>query len=276
MLVISAAGQQAMKYRRAFAVPGSGDAPPRLLPFGPVNDLSMEPVATALLTGSVAAEPAYWKRYRGGRAGKLWVASAEDPLFTRVLADVGGQLASPMLVGGRLFFLADHEGTGNIYSCALDGTGVTRHTDHDGMYARNPSTDGHRIVYHVAGDIWLLDGPDAPAPRRLDVSLGSPAAARAPRLITAADHLGDLDCDRTGQASVVEVRGTVHWLTHKDGPARALHVDPGARARLPRVLGETGKVAWVTDAAGPDALEIASVAGEPGTVRLAEGASAAW
>ena len=69
VLVISAAGQQAMKYRRAFTVPGSGDAPPRLLPFGPVNDLSMEPVATALLTGSVAAEPAYWKRYRGGRAG---------------------------------------------------------------------------------------------------------------------------------------------------------------------------------------------------------------
>ena len=49
---------------------------------------------------------------------------------------------------------------------------------------------------------------------------------------------------------MVEVRGTVHWLTHKDGPARALHVDPDARARLPRVLGETGRVVWVTDAAG--------------------------
>ncbi len=281
VLVISAAGQQAVKYRRAFAVPGSGDAPPRLLPFGPVNDLSMEPAATALLTGSVAAEPAYWKRYRGGRAGKLWVAgptnsSAHLPsplplLFARVLAGIGGQLASPMLIGGRLFFLADHEGTGNIYSCALDGTGLARHTDHDGMYARNPSTDGHRIVYHVAGDIWMLDGPDAPAPHRIDVSLGSPAAARALRLVTAADHLGDLDCDRTGQASVVEVRGTVHWLTHKDGPARALHVDPEARARLPRVLGGTGKVAWVTDAAGPDALEVRAVAGEPRSVRLAEG-----
>jgi tricorn protease len=70
---------------------------------------------------------------------------------------------------------------------------------------------------------------------------------------------------------VVEVRGTVHWLTHQDGPARALHVDPGARARLPRVLGETGKVVWVTDAAGPDALEIASVTGDAETVRLAEG-----
>ena len=31
-------------------------------------------------------------------------------------------------------------------------------------------------------------------------------AARAPRLVTAADHLGGLDVDQTGQASVVEVR----------------------------------------------------------------------
>src|SRR6202012_3493471 len=158
-----------------------------------------------------------------------------------------------------------------IYSCSLDGTGLRRHTDHDGMYVRNPSTDGHRIVYHVAGDVWMLDGPDASTPHRIDITLGAPAAARAPRLISAADHLGDLDCDRTGQASVVEVRGTVHWLTHKDGPARALHVDPDARARHPQVLGETGRVVWVTDASGPDALEIAEVNGDTPPVRLAEG-----
>ena len=271
VLAITSASQPAMKYRRAFAVPSQG-APPRLLPFGPVNDLALEDAGTALLTGSVAGEPAYWKRYRGGRTGKLWVSAADDPLFTRVLAGLEGQLACPMLVGGRLFFLSDHEGTGNVYSCALDGTGLTRHTDHDGAYARNPSTDGQRIVYHVAGDVWMLDGPDAAQPRKIDITLGSPAAARAPRLISARDHVGDLDCDQTGQASVVEVRGTVHWLTHKDGPARALHVDPGARARLPRVLGETGKVVWVTDAAGPDALEVAPATAESVTVRLAEGA----
>ena len=282
VLAITSANQPAAKYRRAYAVPGDG-TPPRLLPFGTVGDVAIEDAGTALLTGNVAGEPAFWKRYRGGRAGKLWTATAGDPLFTRMLADLDGQLASPMIIGGRLFFLSDHEGTGNIYSCALDGSDVSRHTDHDGMYVRNPATDGQRIVYHVAGDIWIVDGPDAPEPRRIEVSLGSPAAARAPRLISAKDHLGALDCDRTGQASVVEVRGTVHWLTHKDGPARALHVDPGARARLPRVLGDTGQVVWVTDAAGADALEIASVdgtspeaargegAGETGVVRLAGG-----
>jgi tricorn protease len=271
VLAITAAGQSEARYSWAYAVPLHG-APPRRLPFGPVHDLALERDGTALLTGRLDEDLAYWKRYRGGSGGKLWVATAGDPLFTRILSGVNGQLASPMLIGGRLFFLSDHEGTGNIYSCALDGTDLARHTDHDGMYARNPSTDGQRIVYHVAGDVWMLDGPDAPGPRKLEITLGSPSAARAPRLITAADHLGDLDCDRTGQASVVEVRGTVHWLTHKDGPARALHVDPDARARLPRVLGETGKVVWVTDAAGPDALEIASVTGQAEIVRLAEGA----
>ena len=272
VLAITAANQPAAKYRRAYAVPGGG-APPRLLPFGTVTDVAIEDTGTALLTGSVLGEPASWKRYRGGRTGKLWTATAADPLFTRVLAGVDGQLASPMLIGGRLFFLSDHEGTGNIYSCALDGSGLRRHTDHGGFYARNPSTDGQRIVYHVAGDIWILDGPDAEEPRKLELTLGSPPSGRAPRLISAKDHLGSLDTDRTGQASVVEVRGTVHWLTHKDGPARALHVDPAARARLPRVLGDTGQVVWVTDAAGHDALEIAPVEGtaETSVVRLAEG-----
>ena len=270
VLAVSATGQPETFLTWAYAVPLEG-APPRRLPFGPVTDLARQDAGTALLTGRINNEMAYWKRYRGGTRGRLWTATADDPLFTQVLANHAGQLGAPMIIAGRLFFLSDHEGTANIYSCALDGGDISRHTDHDGMYARNPSTDGQRIVYHVAGDIWILDSPDAPGPRQLDITLSSPAAGRAPRLTSAQDHLGSLNPDETGQASVVEVRGTVHWLTHKDGPARALHVDPAARARLPRVLGDTGQAVWVTDAAGDDALEIGPVTGELETVRIAEG-----
>jgi tricorn protease len=257
VLAITAAGQPTAQRTMAYAVPL--DAPPRRLPFGQVNDLALTTSATVLLTAQ-RGDPSHWKRYRGGTAGRLWVASAEDPLFTRVLSNLNGQLAAPMIVDDRIVFLSDHEGTGNLYSATLDGGDLRRHTDHDGFYARNPATDGNSIVYHVAGDIWRLDSLAADArPRKLDIQLTAPPVARVPRVITAADHLGELDCDETGQASVVEVRGTVHWLTHADGPARALSVNPNARARLPRILGTTGKVAWITDAGGGDAIQIAEI-----------------
>jgi tricorn protease len=259
VLAVSAADQPT-RIPWAYAI-RPGDAP-RLLPFGPVTDLAQAEAGTALVTGRMNREPSRWKRYRGGTAGRIWVATTADQPFARILADLPGQVVSPMLIGERLAFISDHEGTGNIYSCALDGADLWRHTDHDGPYARNASADGERIVYHAAGDLWLLDSLDAPAPRRLGVSLSSPAPGRAPRVVSAADHLGELDCDRTGQASAVEVRGTIHWLTHKDGPARAVHVDLTSPARLPRVLGRSGSVAYVTSDDGSGETRSGSLHGD--------------
>ncbi len=262
VLAITASGQPFAHHTWAYAVHPDGGAA-RQLPFGPVADLAIEHDAVALVNGRHAREPAFWKRYRGGTAGRLWLARITQdtapgswPEFSRIAETLTGQVANPMIVGGRLVFLADHEGTANLYSCDFDGADLRRHTDHDGFYARNASTDGRRIVYQCAGDIWLLDDLDGEA-GPVDIKLGSPGLGRSPRLISAEDHLGDLSCDHTGQASAVEVRGTVHWLTHRDGPARALSVTPGARARLPRVLGRTGQVVWVSDAGGEQALEIA-------------------
>ncbi len=271
VLAVSATGQPETHRSWAYAIPPAGDGTPRRLPFGPVIDLAMATAGTFLLTGRFNREYANWKRYRGGTGGKLWTATTEDPLFTRILAEVNGQFSSPMLIGDRVAFLSDHEGTGNLYSCRPDGTGLRRHTDHDGFYARNASSDGQRIVYHVAGDLWLLDGLDADRPRKLDITLSSPAAARAPRVISAADHLGHLDCDQSGQASAVEVRGTVHWLTHKDGPARALYVSGAGCGRLPAVLGGTGRVACITDASGQDAVLVVTVDGSAEPRTMAQG-----
>jgi tricorn protease len=173
-----------------------------------------------------------------------------------VLADLPGQFGSPMIVDGRLAFISDHEGTGNIYSCTLDGSVLRRHTDHEGWYARQASTDGERIIYACGGELWLLGDLQAAGPVRLDITLGSPVRGRAPRLVTAEDHVGSLSVDHGERASSIEVRGTVHWLTHRDGPARAVSVVPGTRARYPQVLGTGGQVVWATDADGSDALAI--------------------
>ncbi|GAA4949819.1 hypothetical protein GCM10023238_15140 [Streptomyces heliomycini] len=90
----------------------------------------------------------------------------------------------------------------------------------------------------------------------------------------AARHLDGLSVDETGRASAVVVRGGLHWLTHRDGPARTLTDTPGVRVRLPEMLGAGGRVAYVTDAEGEDAVEIASLpraTGQRAPRRLAAG-----
>ncbi len=269
ILALTAAGQPFERFAFAYALPADGGGP-RALGFGPVAELAMEQAGTALLNGTAGRDPAHWKRYRGGTAGRMWLRPAGQEQFSRILAGLGGQLASPMLVARRLVFLSDHEGTGNLYSCQLDGTGLRRHTDHDGFYARQASTDGERVVYQCAGEIWLLDSLDGEA-RRVAVSLGAAAPPPPPRLISAHDQLEALSCDESGRASAVAVAGTVHWLTHEDGPARALSVAADARARMPEVLGVTGEVVWVTDEGGEQALAIVTADGTGSPRRLAAG-----
>ena len=154
--------------------------------------------------------------------GRMWLHG------TRLMPDLQGHLDAVMFVGGRIAFLSDHEGVGNVYSCLPDSTDLRRHTDHADFYARHASTDGSRIVYQCAGDIWLIDdlSPDA-VPRKLAVRLGGPRTGRRTYQVPAASHVTSLAVDSTGRASAVGVRGSLYWLTHRDGPARTIHDIPG-------------------------------------------------
>ncbi|MFB9907207.1 S41 family peptidase [Allokutzneria oryzae] len=271
ILAISAAGQQSVRHTWARAVPVAG-GPDTPLPYGPVSGIAFADDGAVVLSSAANPEPAWWKRYRGGTAGKLWVDADGDGEFGRILPELKSSLVGPMWVAGRIVFVSDHEGVGNLYSCAPDGSDLRRHTSHEDFFARHASTDGSRVVYQSGGSLWLLDDLDA-EPRKLDVRLTGPRRFRQPSPVPAGKHLGAAVPDRTGRASAVEVRGTVHWLTHRDGPVRTLAAEPGVRARLPLPLGED-RVVWVTDADGEDALEISPTVGRTAGVtprRLATG-----
>ncbi|MEH0419373.1 S41 family peptidase [Streptomyces sp. B21-083] len=272
ILAVASHGQPFSYFTWAYSVPSDG-GPGGRLPWGPVSDIQVADIAgerkTLLLTGTPPHEPAAWKRYRGGATGRLWLHGE------RLLPDLDGHLHSPMFVGDRIAFLSDHEGIGNLYSCAYDGSGLRRHTDHDAFYARHASSDGTRVVYQCAGDLWIVDDLAADSlPRLLDVRLGGPRAGRRTYQVPAAQHVDGISVDETGRASAVVVRGSLYWLTHRDGPARTITDTPGVRVRLPEMLGSGGQVAYVTDAEGEDAIEIAYLpraSGEREPRRLASG-----
>ncbi|WP_328676904.1 PDZ domain-containing protein [Streptomyces sp. NBC_00322] len=256
ILAVSSHGQPFSYFSWGYKVATDG-SPGKRLPWGPASDIQVADIdgehRTLLLTGKPPHEPAAWKRYRGGATGRLWLHGE------RLLADMQGHLDCPMFVAGRIAFLSDHEGVGNLYSCLPDGTDLQRHSDHDAFYARHASSDGRRVVYQCAGDLWIVDDltvPDA-RPRKLEVRLGGPRAGRRTYQVPAASHVDSISVDTTGRASAVTVRGSLYWLTHRDGPARAIADTAGVRVRMPEMLGTGGQVAYVTDAEGEDAVEIA-------------------
>ncbi len=153
---------------------------PEALPLGHAVSVSFGP-GGACAIGRNNTDPARWKRYRGGTAGEILVDPDGSGEF-RKLIDLKGNLARPMWIGGRVYFVSDHEGIGNLYSCLPDGSDLRRETNQKEFYARFPSTDGRRIAYHAGADLFLYD-PATGEDRRICVEYRSPRTQRQRKFV---------------------------------------------------------------------------------------------
>ncbi len=251
ILFVSTHGQPFFRNYRAFTLGVDGGLP-ELLPYGQVNHLSYGP-AGAMVIGRNTADPARWKRYRGGTAGHLWIDAEGHGEFRRLSA-LEGNITSPLWIGSRIYFLSDAEGMGNLYSCLPDGADTRRHTDHDEFYARHASSDGARVVYQCGGDLWLFD-PAADATRRIDVRVPAHRTQAARRFVAAADHLDGFDLHPQGHSLAVGSRGKLFSFALWEGAVRQHGQAQGVRYRLGRWLAD-GTLVVVSDASGEERIEL--------------------
>ncbi len=215
-----------------FAISRAGGAP-RKLNLGHARALSFGPQGR-LAIGRNAADPARWKRYRGGTSGEIWIEAPGTGTFARlVLPD--GNPCWPMWIGERIYFLADHEGIGNLYSCALDGSGIVRHTNEREYYVRFPSTDGKRIVYSAGAEIALYDVA-ADAARRIHIETRSPMPQTARRFEKASESLEHFLPNPDGTQLAFDSRGQEFTMPLFEGAAMRHGADDRARTRLTQWL----------------------------------------
>ncbi|MDV6014086.1 S41 family peptidase [Haloechinothrix sp. LS1_15] len=243
---------------------------PRQLPVGQARTISYGPHGGVVLGrhngGNIALgrhnrEPAMAKRYRGGRAGRLWVDVDGTGEFTE-MSELDGNLANPCWVGERIFFLSDYQGIGNVYSCLPDGSDLRRHTDHDRFYARNLTTDGRRLVYHCAAELYLLD-PAADAPERIPVELPGPRAGRDRRFVDAGEYLSHATPGPDGTELALTVRGKAFTMAHWEGPVRQHGEPDGVRYRLLTRLASNERLIAAAGDDGPDEYLVLLGEGQP-------------
>lgn len=226
---------------------------PEMLPLGPARNISFGPRGGVVL-GRNTADPARWKRYRGGTAGDLWIDPEGTGRFRRLIS-LKGNLGSPMWIGDRIYFLSDHEGIGNIYSCLPAGDDLRQHTHHREYYVRNPTTDGKQIVYHAGADLYIYN-PKSGEDRRIPIEFHSPQVQRNRKFVDASRYINDYALHPEGHSVVLTMRGRPFTMALWEGAVAQFGVRDGVRYRLTQWTSDASALITVSDVDGEEALEL--------------------
>ena len=235
------------------------------LPYGRASAIAFGPGGGTLL-GRNIGDPARWKRYRGGTAGQFWISLEEGASFLPLHANLRGNLASPMWVpddadrNGRVYFLSDHEGVGNLYSCFPSGFDLKRHSSHTDFYARFASwgltAEGSvQIVYHAGADLYHYD-VRSDSSSRISVSYASPGVQRSRKFVPAASYLEQVALHPEGHSVGLSIRGRAFVMGNHEGAVLQLGQRQGVRYRLPTYLHDGEHLAVITDELGEERLQV--------------------
>jgi tricorn protease len=250
ILYASNAGMALARHNVIYAISPQGGQP-RKIPVGIANAISFGPDGGVVI-GRITREPAHWKRYRGGTAGHLWCDPTGSGNFQRLL-QLNGNIASPCWVGERIYFLSDHEGVSNIYSCTPSGEDIRRHTEHNDFYARNLSSDGQRLVYHAGADLYLFD-PSTERTRQLNVILPSIRTQRNRKFVSAGSYLDSYTLHPKGYSVALTTRGKAFSMGNWDGPVLQHGEPDGVRYRFLEWLNDGKRLVAINDATGREGL----------------------
>ncbi len=269
------------------------------LPYGPARTITHGPTGGAIL-GRNTQDSSRWKRYRGGTAGHLWIDRTGAGEFTRFLDNLPGNVAAPMwiqlpttatppanvaesagaqqgamatesrpITQERIFFVSDHEGIGNLYSCTVQGDELRRHTDHADYYVRNPSTDGRHIVYQAGADLFLYDLATDQS-QLVPITYYSPRVQRNRRFADAGRFLEDAVLHPDGKSLALATRGKAFAFYNHEGPVLQYGARNGVRYRLPEWTTDGRHIVLISDEIGEETIEIHPT-NPQGTVRRLQG-----
>ncbi|AHC52323.1 peptidase S41 [Sulfolobus acidocaldarius SUSAZ] len=200
------------------------------LPFGIVSNISIKKETIVIARGY--QDLPFWKGYRGGTKGELWISFDAGETFKKFLS-LNGIISHPMILNDRVYFLSDHESVSNLYSVDMQGENLLKHTNFSDYYCRNASSDGKRIVFQRAGDIYLFD-PQTNNTVKLEIEVFTERKKKRPKFVSTMEYLTDVDVNQNYIGLVV--RGKPFIMRPWEGPVLQLGEKQGVKYRELQIL----------------------------------------
>ncbi len=211
-----------------------------------------------------------WKRYRGGMATPIWIASLSDSHMEKVpRADSNDY--NPMWTDGKVWFLSDRTGPVTLFSYDPKTKRVAQAIANTGLDLKSASAGPGAIVYEQFGSINLYDlksGKTKPVP----IKLAGDFPEVRERLVRVGERLTSAHISPSGARALFEARGEILTVPAEKGDGRNLTNTPAAMERDPAWSPDGKSIAFFSDESGEYTMHIVNQngTGEPVKIGLGE------
>jgi tricorn protease len=274
-VLFSSGRASSSRFNKLFTIPVEGGGLPTELPLPTGEQAAFSPDGSQLAYvphwNRRAVPNAYiaWKRYRGGLASPVWIASLDNSHITRVPRD-GSNDFCPMWLGGKLYFLSDRLGRTTLFSYDPSSKQVHREVDSGDKDLSWASAGPDAIVYEQFGSLHLFD-PKSGRPQRVDVRLASDFPGTRPRYEKVGKKITGSAVSPNGARAVFEARGEIFTVPAEKGDVRNLTHTPGVAERDPAWSPDGKTIAYFSDESGEYMLHLRDARGQGQARRLALG-----
>jgi tricorn protease len=246
-------------YAQLFTISRDGGFPTELpLPIAAEGSYSPDGKEIAYVPLDHAFE--IWKRYRGGRASKIWIARLADSSWTPVPRENSNDF-NPMWIGDKVFFLSDRNGPMSLYSCDTKSKQVSVALKNDGLDFKYASAGPDAIAIEQFGAILIYD-PKTGAAHKVDIRIAGDQPQLRVRYENVAGQIRNADISPSGARAVFEARGEILTVPVEKGDIRNLTNTPGVDERYPAWSPDGTKIAYFSDESGEEALHIKNQNGQ--------------
>jgi tricorn protease len=197
-----------------------------------------------------------WKRYRGGKASRIWVANLSD-LSVQQLPRETSNDGNPMWVGNKVYFLSDRNGQFNLFAYDVGSKKVEQVLPGNGADIKSASAGPGAIVYEQFGSLSLFDLATGKS-KLLSITVPADLPHVRPHFRKVENEIAGANLSPSGARAVFEAHGEILTAPAEKGDVRNLTNTPGAMERDPAWSPDGKSVAYFSDESGEYQLFIKS------------------
>ena len=189
-----------------------------------------------------------WKRYRGGKASRVWIVNLSDLNIDQVPREASND-GNPMWVGGKVYFLSDRNGPFALYSYDPKSKKAEQALASNGADIKSASAGPGAIVYEQFGSLNLFD-PATGKSKAVAVTVSADLPNVRPHFKKVDNEIASATLSPSGARAVFEAHGEVLTAPAEKGDIRNLTNTPGVMERDPSWSPDGKWVAYFSDESG--------------------------